>query len=165
MLDAAQGRCTGAAGMSGHHDVIGIGFGNTGSYGSNSCFRNQLHTYAGRRIHLLQILNQLGQVLDAVDIVMGGRADQGHSHLRMAQAGDEFGHFGRGELSALSGLGALCDLDFQLFCLDEVLSGHSKAARGNLLDFVVSVGLRAINFGIFPALACVGLTSKQVHCL
>ncbi len=75
MLDAAQGRGAGSAGMSGNGDVVGISLGHAGGNGSNSHFGNQFHTNARLGIHLLEIVNQLGNVLDAVDVVMRGRAN------------------------------------------------------------------------------------------
>ena len=77
---------------------------------------------------MLQVVNQLGQVLDAVNVVMWGRADQRHSQLCMAQSGDEFSHLGGRKLSPFSGLRTLGDLDLQFFSLHQVLGGDSKAA-------------------------------------
>src|SRR5579884_3393099 len=121
MLDAAQGRGSSAARVSGDNHVIGIGLRNAGSYCADSRFGNQFHADARGWIDLLQVMNKLRQVLNAVNVVMWGRADQRHSYLSVAQTRNQLGHLGCRELSTFSWLRALRDLDFDFFRVDQVL--------------------------------------------
>ena len=68
---------------------------------------------------------------------MRRRADELHAGLRVAQAGNEFGDLVAGQLAAFSGLGALGDLDFELFGVGQVFGGNAEAGAGHLFDFVV----------------------------
>src|SRR5436190_1171408 len=66
--------------------------------------RDELDTDPGHRIGLLQVVNQLGQVFDAVDIVMGRWRDQRNARDRMPQMGDVGVHLVLGQLAAFAGL-------------------------------------------------------------
>src|SRR5215475_4771656 len=88
VLNAAQWRCACSARVSGDNDVIGICFGYPRRNCSNAGFGDKLHTDAGSGIHLLQIVNELRKVLDAVDVMMRRRADQRHPELSMTQTSD-----------------------------------------------------------------------------
>ena len=66
-----------------------------------------------------------------------------------------------GKLTALAGLGALRDLDLQLARVDEILGGHAKARRRDLLDRAVAS--RAEARRIFAALAGVAPPADLIH--
>ena len=73
-----------------------------------------------------------------------------------------------GQLSALAGLGALRHLDLDIVRVDEVLGGHTKTARGDLLDRRTlgihgTVGQRQEALWLLPSLAGVRLATKDVH--
>ena len=170
VLDAAQRRSPGTAAMSSDVDVVGIGFGDTGRHCSYAQLRDQLDAHSSPGIDALQVVNQLRQIFDAVDVVMRRRADQRDSRLRVSQARDELGYFVAGKLAALARLGALRDLDLQLFGARQVFGGHTKASRSNLFDLVVprqksgrGVGLGDISGGVFATLAGVGTAAQLVH--
>ena len=98
------------------------------------CRGNQFHADPRFRIDLLQVIDELGQILDRIDIVMRGRRNQGHAGCRVAQLGDEFCDLETGELPAFAGLGALRDLDLDFFAGTEIFRRHAEATRGDLLD-------------------------------
>ena len=56
--------------MSCDKDYIGMSFGYSGRDGANPSFRHEFHTNFGTWIDLLEIINQLSKILDAVDVVM-----------------------------------------------------------------------------------------------
>ncbi len=69
------------------------------------------------------------QIFDAIDIVMRWRTDQRNSRLGMPQTGDELGDLVAGKLATLTGLGALRDLDLQLFRVGEIFGCHAESDR------------------------------------
>ncbi|MPL60913.1 hypothetical protein SDC9_06477 [bioreactor metagenome] len=128
--------------------------------------RHQLHRDLGARVDLLEVVDQLREVLDRVDVVVRRRRDQRHALGRVPQTCDELGHLHARKLAALAGLGALRDLDFQLFAVVQVFGGHAEPARGHLLDLRRRVV--AVRFGhemrrILAALATVRLRADAVH--
>ena len=96
----------------------------------------------GVRVGVLEVVDQLGQVLDGVDVVVRGRADQAHARSRVADLGDPGVDLVPGQLAALAGLGALGHLDLDLAGAHEVLAGHAEAARGDLLDGALAASRR-----------------------
>ena len=81
------------------------------------------------RVRLLEVEDELREVLDRVDVVMGRGGDQRDAGNRVPQPGDLVGHLLAGELAALAGLRALRHLDLELAGEREVLGRHSEAAR------------------------------------
>ena len=63
----------GAALEAGNGDVIGLTFRYASSHRANAHFRHKLHRYARCGLHILQIVDQLGQILDRVDIMVRRR--------------------------------------------------------------------------------------------
>jgi hypothetical protein len=127
---------------------------------------HQLHRDAGDRVDLLQVIDELGQVLDRIDVVVRRRADQHHAGGRMAQTCDHLGDLEAGQLPALAGLGALGDLDLQLDALVQIFGGDAEPARGHLLDG--AVGVVAVRQGlvaraVLAALARDRLGPDAVH--
>src|SRR5258708_2256235 len=58
--------------------TAGVAFGDTRGTGAYADARTELDGDTRSRVYLLQVINQLGQVFDAVDIVMWRRRDQRH---------------------------------------------------------------------------------------
>ena len=128
--------------------------------------RHELHADARGRIDLLQVIDELGQILDRVDVVVWRWRNQRHAGCRVPEFCDEFRHLEAGQLPALAGLGALGHLDLDLAALVEVLGRHAEASGGNLLDGrvrVVAVWPGLESRGIFAALARVRLRTDPVH--
>ena len=120
----------------------------------------------GVGVDLLQVVDELGQVLDRVDVVVRRRRDQGDAGRGVAQAGDLDRDLEARQLAALAGLGTLGDLDLQLPGGVEVFGGDAEAARGHLLDRrvgVVAVGARVEALLALAALAAVGAGADPVH--
>src|SRR3990172_8819131 len=84
----------------------------------------------------------------------------------MAHPRDVAGDLVSGQLPALSGLGALGDLDLQLVRVGQVPAGHTEPARRHLLDRAappVAAGVALEALGILTALAAVALAADAVH--
>ena len=123
-----RGDAPGAATVSGDMDVVGVSLGDSCRDRADAELRDQFDADGRARIDALQIVNQLRQVLDAVDIVMRRRTNERDSRLRVAQPGDEFGNLVAGELPALARLRALSNLDLQLLGVRQIFGGHAEAS-------------------------------------
>src|SRR5258708_40018863 len=75
MLDGLHRRCSRTSVMPTDQDIIGVSFRHTCCDGANSNTGDQFHTDTRLRVYLAQVINQLGQVLNTVDIMMWRRGD------------------------------------------------------------------------------------------
>ena len=78
MLDRRQRRRAGAAGVASDYQVVRAGLGDPGGDRPNAHLRAQLDADACLGIAVFQVMDQLGDVLDRVDVVMRRRADQSY---------------------------------------------------------------------------------------
>ncbi len=135
VLDGRLGRGARAAVVArDDHHVVGLALGHARGDGAHAHLGHQLDADAGVRVHVLQVVDELGQVLDGVDVVVRRRADEAHAGRRVAQLADVGGDLAAGQLAAFAGLGALGHLDLQLVGVLQVLGRDAEAARGHLLD-------------------------------
>ncbi len=166
VLDAGQRRGARAAVVPADEHQVGVRLGHAGRDGADAHLGHQLHADARPRVRVLEVVDQLRQILDRIDVVVGRRRDQPHARRGVPHLGDPRVHLGPGQLPALAGLGALGHLDLQLVGVDQVVAGDAEAPRGDLLDGAVArvaVGVRHVARGIFPALAGVALAADAVH--
>src|SRR5574343_1304646 len=187
VLDRGYRRSARTTVEAGDHDVIGLGLGNTGSHRADTDFRHQLDRAGSLGIGVLQVMDQLGQILDRVDIVIWRRRDQGNARHRVTQLADVLGNLGTRQLAAFARLGALGHLDLDLVGIDQVFGGHTKAAGSDLLDGrtqriaflegVVALDTRLANhfrqgltglqrheaLGVFAAFTGIRLAADTVH--
>ena len=152
VLDRRERAGAGAPVVAGDEDVVGVGFGHAGGDRANPALGHQLDPHLGPRVRRLQVVDQLGQVLDAVDVVVGRGRDQGDAGDGVTQAGDHGRHLVRRELPALAGLGALGDLDLQLLGVLQVLRRDPEARGRHLLALAVGplAGERAVRERLPP---------------
>jgi len=134
VLDAAPGRSARAAIVPGDDHVVGLALGHASGHRADTDFRNQLDADCRTRVGVLQVVDELGQILDGVDVVVWRRTDQAHARHAVAQEADVFADLAAGQLATFAGLGTLGHLDLDLICTHQVLGGHPEAARGHLLD-------------------------------
>ena len=120
--------------MTGDLDDIGIGLGHTGRNGADADFGNQLDADRSSGMHLVKVMDQLGQVLNRIDVVMRRWRDQGHTRFAVAQPGDVLVDLRTGKLTSFAGLGSLSHLDLQLFSAPQVFRCDAEAPRGDLFD-------------------------------
>ncbi len=83
-------------------DDVGQSFGNPGSDRAHPSRSHKLDADLGGRVDGLEIVDQLGQVLDAVDIMVRRWADQGDARRAVAQHGNLCSHFVARQLTALT---------------------------------------------------------------
>ena len=127
-LDRGQRRGTGATDRAGDVDNVGIGLGNAGSNSTNTGRSHQFHANPGLRIDLLEIIDQLSQVFDRIDVMVGRWRDEADPWGRVPHAGNEFGDLETGQLPPLAGFGALGNLDLELPALVQILGRDTEAA-------------------------------------
>ncbi len=149
-----------------HVDDVGQRLDHPGGHRAHAVLGHELHRHLGG-VDLLQVEDELGQVLDRVDVVVGRRRDQRDAGLGVAQAGDLVRHLVAGQLPALARLRALGDLDLELVGVGRVLGGDAEAPRGDLLDLRVLVALveaaGAEPGRVLAALAAVRPGPEEVH--
>ena len=160
-FDAAQRAGAGAAAVAADVDDIGIAFGNTGGNRTNAHFRDQFDADFGRWVHGFQVIDQLGQVFNAVNVMMGRRADQRNARRTVAQHRNLCRDFVTRQLAALTWFRALRHLDLQLFGAHQIFWCDAKATRRHLFDLAGALGEVAI-FG-FTAFTAVAHAAQPVH--
>jgi hypothetical protein len=154
-----------AVGAGDQHD-IGVRLGDTRGNGSHTHFGHQLHADARVAVGILQIVDEFGEVLDGIDVVMRRRRDEADAGCGAARFCDPRVHLGAGQLPAFARLGALRHLDLQLLGVDQVVGSDAETSRRHLLDgrvLRIAVVHRDEAFGIFAALTGVALAADAVH--
>lgn len=162
VLEGGQRGGAGAAVVAGDQHDVGVGLGDTGGDGADADLGDQLHVDAGLRVGVLQVVDQLGEILDGVDVVVRGRRDEADAGRGVPGLGDPRVDLVAGELAALAGLGALGHLDLDVVGVDQVLAGDAEAAGGDLLDGGAAGGV-VEPLGVLAALTGVGLAAQLVH--
>ena len=127
VLDRAERSRPGASVVAGDDDVLGLGLRDSGGDRAHAGLGDELDRDLCAGVDALQVVDELGEVLDRVDVVVRRWGDQAHAGERAAQVGNLGVHLGPRELSALAGLGALGDLDLELVGVDEVGRRHAEA--------------------------------------
>ena len=160
ILDRVERRRAGSAVVPADLNRIGESFGHAGGDRPYAGLRHQLHRHTRAGMDAFQVVDQLRQVLDAVDVVMRGWRDQGDARLGPADPGDLRRDLVARQLSAFTRLASLRHLDLQLIRRQDVLRGDAKPRRGNLLD--AAVGGRPVALRIFAAFAAVRARADPV---
>src|SRR5262249_54832358 len=93
---------------------VGLGLGHAGGDRADADLGDELHVYAGARVDVLQVVDQLGQVLDGVDVVVRRRRDEADARGGVTGLRDPRPHLVAGQLPALAGLGSLRHFDLQV---------------------------------------------------
>ena len=134
---------------------------------ADSGFGDQLHGHPGGRVDALQIVDELRQVLDAVDVVVGRRRDKRGAGLGAADPRDLGADLVARQLSTLPGLAALRHLDLELIGGQDVRRRDPEARRGDLLDPrvrpVAAICRPPVAGGLFPSLAAVRARADAVR--
>jgi len=118
-------------------DHVRVGLRHARGDGADAGRGHQLHGDLGVRADVVQIVDELREVLDAVDVVVGRRRDELDARDAVAERGDVGGHLGPRQLPALPGLRPLRELDLQLLGADQVLRRHAEPPRRELLGLGV----------------------------
>ncbi|CAB4550270.1 unannotated protein [freshwater metagenome] len=166
MLERRERRGTSATVVPGDEHNISMGLRHACSDGTDANLGNQLDVNSCLVICVLQIVDELRQILDRINVVMGRRRNQSYAWSRMTRLRDPRIHLVTWKLTALAGLCALSHLDLQIISIDEVLARDTEATRSNLLDCGtprISVWQRDEALGIFSALTSIGFATEAIH--
>src|SRR3712207_8206886 len=145
MLYGGERRGPGTAVVAGDGYVIRPGLRDAGGYGSDAHLGYELDAHIGARVGVLEVVDELGKVLDGVDVVVGRRGDQTYPWRRVAHPRYVLRDPVPRELAALAGLGPLGHLDLQHVRADEALGGDAEVTARYLLygaAAVVPIALR-----------------------
>jgi len=162
VLDRRQRRGPGPAGMTGQVDVARAGLGDAGGDRPDAAGGDELDADPSGRIDRPQVSDELGEVLDRVDVVVRRRTDVAHPGLAAAEGGDVGGRLAGGQLAAFARLRALGDLYLELVGAGEIRGRDAETGRGDLLDLrVVALASRRrdVPGRILATLAGVGRTA------
>ena len=129
--------------------------------GSYTGPRHKLDPDSGGRLERLEVVDELGKILDRVDVVVRRRRDEGHSRLGMSKSGDLIRDLVAGQLPAFSRLRALGHLDLELVGRSQVSGSYSEPSRGHLLDH--RVARCSVPDRVLSSFARVGGGTKMVH--
>ena len=133
-LSEVSGRGARAAVVTRDQHDVGMCLRHAGGDRADAGLGHQLDVHPRLRVGVLQVVDQLGEILDRVDVVVRRRRDQPDAGRRVPGAGDPRVDLEAGQLPALAGLRALGDLDLDVVGVDEVVRGHAEPARRHLLD-------------------------------
>ena len=114
-------------------DEVSFRLSHTSRNGAHATFCYQLHADSSRRVDVLQVEDELGEVFDGVDVVMWWGRDEADARNGVACLGNDFVHLEPWQLTAFARLGTLCHLDLYLFCIHQIFSRHAETSRCNLL--------------------------------
>ena len=165
VLDRRQRGRPGPAGVSGEVDIRGAGLRDAGRDGPDPTRRHELHADPSSRIDGAQVGDELGKVLDRVDVVVRRRADVALPGLAATQGGDVGRRLATRQLTALTRLRPLGDLDLELIGAGEIRGGDAEPCRRDLLDPGVPpppVGTRGVPRRILATLPGVGGTTRAL---
>ena len=124
--------------------------GDTCSDGTHADFGNQLDADAGFTIGILEVVDELGEILDGIDVVMRRWRNQSHPRGRMTHLGDPWIHLTPGQLASLARFCPLGHLDLDLLGLGQIEAGDTEAARGDLFDGTIF----GISLIVGPCVSC-----------
>ena len=156
VLERGERRSAGATVVTRDEYDVRVRLGHTGGNRADPDLGDQLHVDAGRRVGVLQVVDQLSQILDRVDVVVRRRRDQAHAGRAVPGLGHPGVDLVAGQLATLAGLGALGHLDLDVVGVGEVLRGDSEAAGRDLLDRRATLGV-VETVGVLATLTGVGL--------
>ena len=162
VLERGERRGAGAAVVAGDEHDVGVRLGDAGGDGADADLGDELDVDAGGRVGVLQVVDELGEVLDGVDVVVRRGRDEADAGGGVPGPGDPRVDLVAGQLAALAGLGALGHLDLEVVGVGQVVGGDAEAAGGDLLDRGAALGV-VQPFRVLAALAGVGLGADAVH--
>mmetsp|Transcript_6293 Transcript_6293/g.28422 ORF Transcript_6293/g.28422 Transcript_6293/m.28422 type:complete len:204 (+) Transcript_6293:4274-4885(+) len=154
--------------MARDQDVVSLALDHARGDGPDAVLGHELDADAGGRVAVLAVVDELREILDGVDVVVGRRGDEGHASLGTAKGRDVGRNLLAGELTALAGLGALGHLNLNLVRVAQVVRGDSETARRDLLNrrslrVVAAVRLGDQALDVLASFAGVGLAADAVH--
>ncbi len=107
VVDGAAGGGSGTAVIATDEHHLSARLGHTSGDGADAGLSAQFDRDPGLAVGVFQVVDELGQVLDGVDVVVGRGRDEGDTGGGVAGLGHLGGDLLAGQVAALAGLGAL----------------------------------------------------------
>ena len=156
----------GAAVVARDQDDVGFPLRDPRRHRPHADLRHELDADPGVVVGVLEVVDQLGEILDGVDVVMGRRRNQPHARRGVADAGDLTVDLVPRELPPLARLGPLGHLDLELLGVDEVQARDAEAAAGHLFDLrvlAVAGGIELVADRVLAPFAGVAPAAEPIH--
>ncbi len=134
VFDGGEGRSACSAGVPSDYQVVGSGLGHASRNGTHTDFRTKLDANAGLRVRVFKVMDQLGHILDRINIVVWGRGYETNPWRRMTQARDIIVYLAPGQLAALSRFSTLNNFDLQFVSVAQVVDSDAEPTAGYLLN-------------------------------
>ena len=166
VLYGRLGRSAGSAVVAADQNYVSVTLGYAGRDRTHADLRHQLYVNPGVRVNIFQVVDQLGQIFDGVNIVVGRRGDKLNARRGTPYPSDVFVNLVAGKLAALTGFGALGHLDLQISGVDQVVRRDTEPSRRHLFDCAatkVSVLVGCIPVVVFSTLSSIAARSDAVH--
>ena len=166
IVDRRPGCRPGAAVVAGHKDHLGPGLRHARCHRAHTGLRHQFYRDPRLPARIFQIVDQLRQILDGIDIMVGRRRDQAHAGGGMSGLRDPGIDFAARQMPTLSGFCSLGHLDLDLLCAVQVATRHTETSGSHLLDggaFILVAAACGNALLLLAALACVGFPMEMIH--
>src|SRR5690606_6791613 len=124
VLERGQRAGAGAAVVAGDEHHVRVRLRHARGDGADPDLADQLDVDPRPGVGVLEVVDELGQVLDGVDVVVRGRGDETDPGGRVAGPGHPRVDLARRQLAAPAGLGALGDLDLDVVRVDQGGAGQ-----------------------------------------
>ena len=134
VVDGASGSGSRSSVIAGDQDDLGARLGDACRNRSHALFTHQLYGNPRFVIGVFQVVNELGQILDGVNVMVRRRGNQAHAGRGMAGFRDPRVHLSAGQMAALSGLCSLRHLNLDFLGAHQIFAGHAEPSAGHLLD-------------------------------
>ena len=164
--DRGLGAGAGAAVVAGDEDHVCLPLRHARGNRAHAHLRHQFHAHACVVVGILEIMDQLGEILDRVDVVVRRRRDETDARCAVANAGDLAVDLVAGKLATLARLRPLRHLDLQFLGVDEIEARDAESTAGHLFDggiLAVARRFQLIPHRILAALAGVAAAAEPVH--
>ena len=109
MLDGIEGRRSRSTVLAGDEDHVGMAFGHACGHGSHPVLGDQLDVDASPRVGHLQVMDELLEILDGIDVMVGRRGDELDPRCGAPDLGDPGRNLGAGKVATLPRLGSLAE--------------------------------------------------------
>ena len=146
---------------SGNDYQVGFGLSDARRDGTYSTLCHEFHADACIGVDIAKIEDQLGQVLDGIDVMVRRGRDEGNARDGMARAGDDTVDLVSRQLAAFSRFCTLSDLDLYLLRVDEVFGCYTETSGSDLLYSAVLGRMEA--FAVLSALTGVAARTEAVQ--
>src|ERR1035441_1974406 len=139
-----------------------MGFGDAGRDRAYTDLGDQLHSDASLGVDVLEVVDELGQILDRVNVVVRRWRDEAHTGNRVARLGNRLVHLVSRQLSALAGFCALRHLDLKFIGVDQVVSRDTETSAGNLLHSAAAqIAIWIAREAVFVFAALTGVRDRK----